>query len=124
MPRAPRYCATQGCTTLVTGKPRCPEHESQHRKREDSQRGTSVQRGYNRAHRNQRAAWARRIDQGQRVTCWRCGLPITNSRHFDLGHDDHDRTKHRGPEHRRCNRATARHRAANNAPASSPPPPR
>lgn len=26
MPRAPKYCSFQGCTELVVGKSRCPEH--------------------------------------------------------------------------------------------------
>ncbi|WP_301120312.1 HNH endonuclease [Mycolicibacterium fortuitum] len=26
MPRAPKYCGHQGCTTLVTGKSRCHDH--------------------------------------------------------------------------------------------------
>lgn len=40
------------------------------------------------------------------VLCWRCGALIDRRAPWDLGHDDVDRTKYRGPEHRACNRAT------------------
>lgn len=59
-------------------------------------------------YRRQRAYERKRVDAGG-VRCWRCGKPILPGHPFDLGHDDVDRTIIRGPEHPRCNRATARH---------------
>jgi len=62
-------------------------------------------RGYGGLHQKLRAQAKVLVDAGAAV-CWRCGLGINPGEPFDLGHDDHDRTAYRGPEHRRCNRAT------------------
>jgi hypothetical protein len=67
---------------------------------------TTVQRGYGRAHRDVRARWALIVATG-RQTCWRCGHVIARGESWDLGHDDADRSRYRGPEHVACNRATA-----------------
>lgn len=61
-------------------------------------------RGYGRDHQQERARWQRRLDLGETILCWRCGARIHPLEPWDLGHDDHDRTVYRGPEHRRCNR--------------------
>jgi hypothetical protein len=75
-------------------------------------KGTTSERGYGAKHRRLRADWQSRIDAGERVVCWRCdeaGEPhlILPGEPFDLGHDDLDRTKWRGPECPSGNRATA-----------------
>lgn len=85
-------------------------------------RGTTTERGYDHNHRKLREAYKPLVASGK-AHCWRCverGLPpeqslIRPNEPWDLGHDDDDRTRYRGPEHQRCNRA-APHQA-------TPPPP-
>ena len=69
-------------------------------------RGTSSQRGYGYRHQQIRKRFNYLVQSGQAV-CWRCGQPIPAGDDWDLGHDDDDRTKYRGPEHIACNRATS-----------------
>jgi len=40
------------------------------------------------------------MDAGEVFRCWRCGELIRPGQPWHLGHDDYDRTKYRGPEHR------------------------
>lgn len=61
-------------------------------------------RGYGAKHQKERDSWRPHVVAGL-VTCWRCGQPIPPRSVWDLGHDDNDRSRYRGPEHRRCNRA-------------------
>ena len=69
-------------------------------------------RGYdNGYHKGLRRAWALQVAKGN-VPCAYCGLLIQIDKKtgipepWDLGHDDNDRRKYSGPEHRRCNRNT------------------
>jgi hypothetical protein len=57
-------------------------------------------------HQKARARVARLVASGLAV-CWRCGQQILATEPWDLGHVDGDPTRYAGPEHRRCNRATA-----------------
>lgn len=97
-------------------------------------RKTTAERGYGHEHKKQRAAIEPLVRSG-RAVCWRCiaeGVPkeqakIRPDEPWDLGHDDHDRSKYRGPEHVSCNRAAggaAGGRASARARKSSGPPPR
>lgn len=72
---------------------------------------TTSQRGYGPEWQRLRRAWAEVIQRDGYVLCWRpdCGKPIYHGMRWDLGHDDADRAIVRGPEHQRCNRATATH---------------
>jgi len=45
------------------------------------------------------------------VECWRCGKELDPLERWDLGHDDDDPTRYRGPEHLLCNRSTSGRRA-------------
>lgn len=63
------------------------------------------QNAYGWDHRRLRAQLAGLVALG-RVKCWRCEKLIQPWQAWDLGHDDEDRSRYRGPEHRRCNRAT------------------
>lgn len=98
---AMRVCIEDGCPAL-TRTTRCPTHE----RAKDQARGTRQARGYDAQHDALRAHWQNRMDQGERVICWRCPEPI-DPRHWQLGHCDIDRSKYHGPEHVACNTATA-----------------
>lgn len=102
-----KVCLEPNCPTLTT-RSRCAEHE----RAKDKARGTRQERGYDAEHDRLRAEWAPLVATGN-VKCWRCGGFIAAGAAWDLGHDDRDRSKYRGPEHvgRECsaggNRATA-----------------
>lgn len=82
---------------------RCPEHE----RARDKQRGPRAHgSGSDWQHTKLRRDWQRRMNQGEHVTCWRCGDDI-DPEHWHLGHDDADRSIYRGPECPSCNLSAA-----------------
>lgn len=90
-------------------------------------KGTSGQRGYDYRHQQLRKQVEPVVAAG-RAKCWRCGLPIHPTQAWDLGHDDHDRRRYNGPEHRHAadcpeggNRATAGRRRTTAQPDASRP---
>ena len=74
-----------------------------------TRRPSSKDREYGTVHRRLREIWKARVQAGG-VVCARCGRPIMPGAPFDLGHDDHDRSRYTGVEHVRCNRATNKRR--------------
>lgn len=87
------------------------------RDRRRKARGLSATDRYPASHAKRRWLLAPKVATGQ-VPCARCGLLIGEGQAWDLGHDDEDRSRYAGPEHRYArdcpkggNRATARHRA-------------
>ena len=64
---------------------------------------------YAQAHRAKRKALAPAVAVGL-YNCARCGERIEPGEPWDLGHCDGDGLRYAGPEHRRCSRATGRHR--------------
>lgn len=90
----------------LTDQARCPTHRAEHQRQRDKQRGSTAERGYGRAHKLQRERWRPLVEAGD-ASCWRCGNPIDPTQPWDLGHDDNDRTKYKGPEHPLCNRRTS-----------------
>ncbi len=67
-------------------------------------RASAKARGYGARHKALRKAWSKRVEAGE-VRCARCGKWIRPDEPWDLGHDDFDRSRWTGPEHRGCNRA-------------------
>ena len=70
-------------------------------------KGKTTERGYGARHPALRRRIAREVAAGG-AFCARCSLPIAPGEPWDLGHDDNDRSLDTGPEHRRCNRSSAR----------------
>ena len=100
---AKRVC--RDCPAIIPTnayKGRCPSCSRQ----ADRARGTKTERGYGPDFVAERKAWQRRLNQGMRVTCWRCDDPI-DPEHWHLGHDDTDRGVVRGPECPSCNLSAA-----------------
>lgn len=73
----------------------------------EGDRGSRIARGYDAKHVRESNAYRQRIRDGETLTCWRCGEPITNPADCVRGHDDHDRDIVRGPEHVHCNSVEA-----------------
>jgi hypothetical protein len=69
---------------------------------------------YGARHTRLRAKAKAEVDAGN-AHCWKCGKWLDPKEPFDLGHaqDMGDPTQYGGPECLRCNRGTARHKAAN-----------
>lgn len=67
---------------------------------------TTTQQGYGQQHQLRRQMLAPMVLAGG-VQCARCGEAIRPGEPWDLGHVDGDRSRYAGPEHARCNRATA-----------------
>ena len=65
-------------------------------------RGKTTERGYGGHHQALRKTIDLQVKAGEAV-CWRCLKAIHPAEQWDLGHDDHDRTKYMGPEHLYCN---------------------
>ena len=78
-------------------------------------RKSTTDRGYGHRHQLARKALNQAVLSGG-VLCARCGEPIEANEPWDLGHDDNDRSRYTGPEHRRCNRATAGRRRKTSRP--------
>lgn len=74
-------------------------------------RASTAQRGYDAEHQRRRAALAPVVAAGLAV-CWRCQRPLHPDEPWDLGHDDHDRSIVRGPEHRHSTPFCVGNRAA------------
>lgn len=83
--------------------------------RRRQRRGTTTERGYGAAFEAEKRRWKPIVEAGQ-AYCWRpnCGQWIDPTERdakghvmWHLGHDDHDRSIIRGPEHRRCNLSAA-----------------
>jgi hypothetical protein len=94
-----------GCGKLAAST-RCPACTRLQYRARDQRRPSTAERGYGTAHQALRTQWKPRVEAGE-ATCWRCTQPILPGTPWDLGHDDEDRTRYRGPEHVKCNRSTA-----------------
>ena len=75
----------------------------------------TTERGYGTKHQRLRSIFVNAVNSGQ-VLCSRCGQLIAPGEPWDLGHVDGDRSRYSGPEHRRCNRATAGRRRKSSRP--------
>lgn len=72
-------------------------------------------RDYGYRHKATRERWRPLVESGT-VPCSRCGLLIAPGAPWHLDHDDHDRSKYRGPSHESCNVNAPKQRPASPAP--------
>jgi hypothetical protein len=98
-------------------KPKTPAQILRARERERLRkrtRPTPKERGYGQQFKREHKRVEKIVKAGNTV-CARCGEPIRvvdgKPEPWDLGHNDVDRSQFSGPEHRGCNRATAKHAA-------------
>lgn len=77
-------------------------------------RGSQAGRGYGYAHKQRRAAEARRVAAGE-AFCSRCGRWIHPLARWHLDHNDEDRSVYYGPTHASCNVAAANKRRRHKA---------
>ncbi|MER7164510.1 hypothetical protein ABT336_00305 [Micromonospora sp. NPDC000207] len=76
-------------------------------------KGSTSARGYGHHHQKLRDRWRPKVDAGL-VDCARptCGKPILPGQEWQLGHDDNDRSRYHGPEHRYCNESAGGRKGA------------
>jgi hypothetical protein len=94
------------CDACRASRPRHRRRERERLREQRRDRPGPTERGYGTEHQKLRRRWAAVLAE-QFVRCARCGGVIRPGDPWDLGHDDYDRSVYTGPEHRRCNRATA-----------------
>lgn len=82
-----------------------------HRKVDNAATAARVAQYRSTEHRKRRALAKAEVESG-RASCWRCGGPIAPGSRWHLGHDDHDRSVYRGPEHAGCNLKAAARKGA------------
>jgi hypothetical protein len=89
-----------------------------------SRSAKTTDRGYGGKHQQLRKRWTPAVERGE-VNCARagCGLPILPGEPWDLGHDDYDRSRYSGPEHRECNRGAPGKRRGQQTAAKATPQP-
>lgn len=86
------------CHRLITaGRRYCPIHQAEY----EAKRGTTTARGYGSDHQRERERIQQRIDAGESVHCWSCGVRL-QGRAWHLDHND-DRNGYRGPRCVTCN---------------------
>src|SRR6266496_2308149 len=105
--KGPRLCAR--CAQPATSRRHwyCDQCAAAVRPRKEPEAiPKTTSKGYGTGHQKLRKRWAIRVARGE-VRCARCGGLISPFELWDLGHDDFDRTKYAGPEHRACNRGTS-----------------
>lgn len=105
MARTKKPCNVPGCPILVSGRPRCTEHQREW----ERARGTHTQRGYDAKH---EALRVRLLPTAYGQLCSRCGERMLPGQMLHLDHED-DRKGYRGFSHQRCNNSaggTAAHR--------------
>jgi hypothetical protein len=77
--------------------------------------GKTTAGGWDGRHKQQRRRWQAMLNQGAVIQCactrpdcthqGQCPVLIDSATRWDLGHDDHDRTRYNGPECVPCNRS-------------------
>lgn len=110
--RAPDF---PGWDTVYRTAGQTPPPIVDHTAQRQAHKRDTNRRDYGQRHRALRARWAPIVDTGT-VPCSRCGQLIAAGATWHLDHDDHDRTRYRGPSHEACNVTASNQRPASPAP--------